>query len=304
VARGLGATEKYINQLSPVLFSMHPNKWKGSRAPAVELPKQEEADTLLVKAEPISQADLDLASKASFGSLLFPTRTTSLIRTPTSVGSGASSSGVTKTGTSIGRSAVRSLARKLSAKSGTFLDRITQSSPDQTQPPRMSGRKILELNELNSSLGPNPFRETRSTIGKQSGTLPRVGTSGRFLRRSDFKVTGLSDKLVQTLRNQLEWSELASFSGVELELASQALLGKELDWTLTLKIPGRSFGAAMEAKKMLLLMNFEVVSTSDTYLDGSIVFQSLWKLKEDPVYLTLSQFGLLQTSTQESGTQG
>lgn len=117
-----------------------------------------------------------------------------------------------------------------------------------------------------------------------------------------FKVTGLSDKSVQTMRSHLEWSDLVMYSGVELGLESHARLGRMREWTLTLKIQEPNSGAATVGKRMLLLMNFVEVSISHICSDGSTVIQSLWKSKEEAAASMLPIIGSRQTSTQETGT--
>jgi len=104
----------------------------------------------------------------------------------------------------------------------------------------------------------------------------------KFRRLFVFKITGLCEQSAQTTLNQLQWSELAMYSGVKLALASRGELGKRLDYKLTLRIQEPSFGAGIKARSMLLSMNFVEASMSVTCFDGWTVTQSSWKLRDLP----------------------
>lgn len=115
-------------------------------------------------------------------------------------------------------------------------------------------------------------------------------------------VIGLSERSVVTLQNRMEWSELATYSGVSLGLASHGVLGKKRESTLTLRIRDPSFGVDILANNMLCSMNLEAVSTFRTCSDGWIVIRSQWKLK-DLRSLSLDQrYGSLATFIQGNGT--
>jgi len=69
------------------------------------------------------------------------------------------------------------------------------------------------------------------------------------------------------------------FTGVELAVVNRNELGKKREYTLILKIPVQSSGAATVTRSKLLSMNFEVASILATCCDGLIVIQSSWKSK-------------------------
>lgn len=155
----------------------------------------------------------------------------------------------------------------------------TGSYPEAIQQPNMYGKKKLESLTRNSNLDKNPYNVMHQMTGTVSGRMLVRELSMEYPRKSVFFLTGLSEALVLTTRNQLEWSDVAMFTGVQLVLESQGQLGKKLVWTLTLKTQGRSGGADIEITKQLLSMNFEVASTSATCYAGWTGIQSLWKLK-------------------------
>lgn len=118
-------------------------------------------------------------------------------------------------------------------------------------------------------------------IGSESGKQQKPELLMKYQLQYEYKVTGLSEQSWQTLRNQLEWSELVTCSGAKLALASRGELGKRLAWTLTLKIPAPSSGVDIVIKKMLLSMNLEEGLISRTCSGGLIVTRSSWKSKAD-----------------------
>jgi len=117
-------------------------------------------------------------------------------------------------------------------------------------------------------------------IGNGYGKWLESVISARSHQIYVYKVTGLSERSALTMRNQLEWSELVSYSGVKLALASQGEPGKKPDWKLTLKIREPNSGADTKARNTLLSMNLEVELISVTCCGGWIVIQSSWRLKD------------------------
>lgn len=136
--------------------------------------------------------------------------------------------------------------------------------------------------ELNLNSEQNQFNETTPLNGKRSGNLPWKGPFNKFHHKYEFRVTGLSEQSALTLRSQLEWSELATYIGVELALESHGELGKKLGWMLTLKIPGPNSGAVTLARQTLYSMNLGEASMSHIYYGGWIVIRSVWRSKEVP----------------------
>lgn len=161
-------------------------------------------------------------------------------------------------------------------------------------PPPMFGKKKPGLKVPNLNSEPSQSNETRRSNGKRSGPMHSQETFWQYRHRSVFKVIGLSDLSAQTMRNQLEWSELATYSGVQLELASHGPLGNPLEWTLIVKIQGQNSGADTLVRRKLLSMNFGVELTSRICFDGWIVTQSVWKSKALRNRYWQAQFGSRQ----------
>lgn len=194
--------------------------------------------------------------------------------------------------------------RKLFAKSSPFLEKTaTGNFRDQVPPVNTSGRKIHVSPEPSLNLEPNPLTDPTRPTGSPSGPWPRPEITWPSRRKFVFRVTGLSEASRLTMLNQAQWNELAMFSGVQLEQASQGELGNLVEWTLTLKTLGPSSGAATAIKKLLLSMNFGAVLTSHTCSDGWIVTQSLWKSKAEPLYFAPKRSTSLPTWNQNNGTQ-
>lgn len=126
--------------------------------------------------------------------------------------------------------------------------------------------------------------------------------NGRYPLRYEFRVIELCEPLAQTMRSRLEWSELATFSGVELALESRGKLGQMPVTTLTLRIRAANSGAATVAKSLLSSMSLEEALTSVTYSDGLIDTQSEWRLKDLPYPYVPSPSGSPATSTPATGT--
>lgn len=224
---------------------------------------------------------------------LVPSRSTSLLHTPCPVRNGSEDNWNFPTrDTSTGKSWSPSPRKKLFVSFDQPLETnpIGNSrgpSPQTTT----SGKKTPEYQEPNLNSDANQSGETRQTTGNPSGNMPLQDVYWPSRHQYVFKITELSELSRRTLLDQIQWSELVTYTGVQLVQESRALLGNEQVWTLTLKIPGQSFGAATVAKKMLSLMNFGVESTSRTCSDGWIVTQLLWRSKEAPLYFAPKRFG-------------
>lgn len=211
---------------------------------------------------------------------------------------------VKRQGMSTGRSAVRSRSRSLSRRSKRSLGSpVMQNSQDQKQQETMSGRNKQESQTRSLNLEPNPSIDLVDQTGSPSGTWQRAETLMPLRHRSEFVITGVSGRFARILRDQLEWSELASFSGAQLVLESQGELGKKLLWTVTLRTLSQSFGVVTAVRKMLLSMNLEEESRSVTYCDGWIDIRSMWRLKALVFHSVPRDFGLQVTSRRRRGTQ-
>jgi len=170
-------------------------------------------------------------------------------------------------------------------------------------PSTMCGKKTPESKEPNLKSEVELCNVTPKKIGRKYGNLRRRATLKKLNRRFEFAITELCEQSALTLRNQLEWSELAMCSGVELVLESQGVLGNLPVWTVTLKIPIQSSGAAIKVRKMLSSMNFVETFQSRTCFDGWIDILSQWKSKDLAVLLWPKTFGSLAMSSQNFGTQ-
>jgi len=113
----------------------------------------------------------------------------------------------------------------------------TGSWLSQGQPATTAGKKRLGSPVLNSNLDPVPSVSPLNLTGMTSGQLLRMALSTESLHQSRFEVTATSAESLQTLQNQLEWSGLVMFSGVQLALVSQGELGKKLAFRLILRTP-------------------------------------------------------------------
>lgn len=181
--------------------------------------------------------------------------------------------------------------------------RVTMNSPDQSTQASTCGKNKQESPEPNSNSAKNLFKETSPKTGNRSGKMLKKEILWQSRRRFDFRVTGLSNPLRQTLLNQLEWCAQHTFIGVQLEQESHGMLGHEQEWMLTLKIPEANSGAVTEARRQLSSMNFAEASISHTCSDGWTVTLSCWKLKGHQQFMQLKRSTSPQMWTPEPGTQ-
>jgi len=199
---------------------------------------------------------------------------------PASIFEDSSSEG-TKGGTSTGSfsssSAERVLSRVLRDSLG--MER-TASYPEVLPPTNTFGRMTPTLMEPGLSLEVNQSEEMSKRIGSKFGKLLSLVIWNRSIVTFVFNIIELSESSALTLRNQLEWSELVTCSGVELLLESRGALGKKPVWELILKTPELNGGMVTSIMKMLSSMNFEVQSTSLICSGGSTDILSWWKSKE------------------------
>lgn len=110
------------------------------------------------------------------------------------------------------------------------------SQQDLTRLEITCGKKTPELPARSLNLGKRPSAAIKKPTGKEYGSLRKKESSKRYLRKYEFVIIGVSDQLRPTLVSQLEWSEAALSSGVELAQESLAELGKSPVWTLILKV--------------------------------------------------------------------
>lgn len=166
-----------------------------------------------------------------------------------------------------------------------------------------SGKKTPELKEPNLKWEPDQSSETAPRTGTPSGKLQHEGTLYPSRQTYVFCITKLSEQSALTLRNQLEWSELAMFSLVKLELASHGGPGTWQEWTLTVKIPTQNSGAVILVNEMLLSMNFVVESMSHISYVGSTAIQLTWRSKDQVYHYIANPFISPPTWTLNNGIQ-
>jgi len=143
----------------------------------------------------------------------------------------------------------------------------------------MFGNKTPELREPNLSSEFSPYNGMTKKTGSVSGSSHGLINCFKYPRIFVFKVIGLCEQSRRTLVDQLEWSELVTCFGANLEQVSQGALGTKRDWTLTVRIPGASSGTVTMMKNMLSSTNLEEESMSHIYSDGRIVIQYGWRSK-------------------------
>lgn len=134
--------------------------------------------------------------------------------------------------------------RRLFDNAETLLDhqQATGNYQDQTLPQSTCGRKTPESKEHNSNSGTSRLNETTHTTGTSIGDKLLMETSWKYHPTYEYGITQLSDESAKTLRNRLQWSELATYSGATLAQESLEQLGKPAVWTLTLRIQTRNSG--------------------------------------------------------------
>lgn len=193
-------------------------------------------------------------------------------------------------GSSTGKSWSPSPRKSLYPEFEKCLDPSTPKCQDQPLLVNTFGKKKRESKGRVSKLEQYLTTATKKETGMQSGSVPSPEICLPYQQLYEFRgklvinlVTAPSEQLLQTLQNQLEWSELAKYSGVLLERASRGELGKKQEMMLTVKTRGPNSGAATLVRQMLCSMNFEEELMSRTCSVGSIDILSLWKSK-DPVY--------------------
>jgi len=204
-----------------------------------------------------------------------------LTQFPGVVGYEDSSSPATHRDMSIGKSSFALKEKEdydgLKTRSG---QQFTPSCPEVKRQKSMFSKKTPESPTPNSNLEVNRSEEIPKKIGKRSGRWPSPVIMKKLIRSYDLCIIGLSELSTQTIRDQLEWSELVSYTGVELVLESRGELGKRQEWMLTLRIQTLNFGAVTKARRMLSLMSFVEISRSQTCYDGLIDIHVTLKSKD------------------------
>lgn len=169
-------------------------------------------------------------------------RTTSLHTCPAFAHSSEGNSKGVNLGFCTGSSLLRSRQSNLSSEYVESLAPSTPSPPG--RPPQLttSGkmRRMSTGRGLNS--GSSRSKGTTPITGMKSGNLQKSAELNPLIRKSEFVIIGLCEQYALITQNQLEWSELATYSGVRLGLVKVAPLGREPVCRLMLKIPYPNFG--------------------------------------------------------------
>ena len=242
---------------------------------------------------PTSKMQCKTEDKESTGCSPFPTMTGPPVSRRESLGSEDSWNEAQTPSTFTGRLLWPSLQRAAwLASRESSEDPAMPNSPVPEQQPNTSGRMTPELMVPNLNLETEPSTETIQPTGTPSGDVQYVGISWPSQETYVFDIIEHCGPSQQTTLNQLLWSELVTYSSVQLEQVNQNLLGNRQVYKLTVKIPTQNSGAVTVVKKTLSSMNFVAESMSRTYYDGLIVIRSTWKSKEQvPLYLH-EPFGL------------
>lgn len=190
-----------------------------------------------------------------------------------------------------------------------FYPEDTTNSAVPKQPPPTVPRKIREYGDR-LNMAQDPSNVTLRLIGNEYGIWQRQAVLKTFLPISEFHIIGNqfyltlghSEQFLRTIRNRLRLSELAMYSGVQLELASLGVLGKRRHLRLTLRIHEQNSGMGIMVKNLLSSMNLEAELTLDTSYDGWTATQSVWRLKGPQPYSVQLKSGSRATSTQGNGT--
>jgi len=165
-------------------------------------------------------------------------------------------------------------------------------------------RRIQQYLEQDSFWDPDLSTGEAQETGRSNGYWQSLGTWNNAIRQYEFCITDPCVQFLVTMQSQLLSYVQQKSIGVQLELGNLDEHGMKQDcWSLTLRIPGPSFGVATEVRQMLLSMNFEEVSTYPISLDGLTDIQSEWNSKDHlPVYVPKDS-GSRATFIPESGIQ-
>lgn len=158
-------------------------------------------------------------------------------------------------------------------------------------PTTMSGKKTPELKEASLNWDASPKTLPKKRTGTPFVNAPRKEDSTTSPQIFMYVATTSSAVLAKIMFDQMVKSELSTCFGVELELASHAVLGKKPVFRLIAKIQDPSGGMDMLLNDMWYSMNFEEVSTWPISYAGSTVIRSEWKEKVDRFLYARPHFG-------------
>lgn len=177
------------------------------------------------------------------------------------------------------------------------------SSPEAQRPESTFGKKTPELKEPNSNSELHRSGAIRRRTGVRFSDLPNPESLTISHRTYIFEIIFRLGESLKKMLLHLFLTERSLFIGEELVVEKVTKRGKKRVLVLTLKTLTLNGGMVIEVMRTLSLMNFEEVSRSVTYLDGSINTLYLWKEREELPIFVPQKSGSPQTSTPDSGTQ-
>lgn len=168
----------------------------------------------------------------------------------------------------------------------TFIQRLTASPPDLSQPRPTCGKKTLPSMELDSNSVRRAFNATALQTGNASGNLQNPDDLWTCQQMCEYVIMAPCRESLQTALSLLRSSVPQLFIGGLQEQAKLGEPGKRPAWKLTLKIPGKllftigpSGFADIEISHTLYSMSSGEPSIYRTYSDGWIATQYVWKLR-------------------------
>jgi len=152
----------------------------------------------------------------------------------------------------IGRSSLRSKAKKALLKSLESVDQGTTNCPDPKQPRYMSGKKRPALPTPSLNMEQNQSEETPPWTGSPSGLPQSPEIWQPSPQMSEWSITGPYSQLEQIMTAPSLLYELVSCFGDLPRLVNLAGPGKKQRWVLILKIRERSSGVDIKVLIYLL----------------------------------------------------
>jgi len=165
----------------------------------------------------------------------------------------------------------------------------------------MVSLSISELDRLIERSVEKSNSRSRQT-GSPSGLQRSSVTSWLSPHQYEWLVIVPYEESVPTFQFLCRLNDKLSCFGVVQVLANHVVLGMKQEICATLSAHGVSFGTAIKARRKLLSMSFEEVSTLDTSFDGWTAIQSVWKSKALPDLCLPKESGSPPTLTPERGT--
>jgi len=190
-----------------------------------------------------------------------------------------------------------------SPQSETSSVRFMRNSPGLRRRLNTFGR-MTPVSMAPSSSSGNDFSDAMtSETGSPSGTLPNREIWMRSMSQQEFNTTGPSNRSRLTTLWLRLWNAPSMFFGASPAPANRGERGQRPAPTHTLRIRGRSSGAATRAALTWSLMNSEEASTLDTYYGGLIDTPYLSRSRAALLYSARPPYGSPRTSPLRTGTR-